>query len=322
MLKAYWAAGTWLIALLLMAASASAQVDAAAQLDTSRLTIGDQTQLRLIISYAPAATALEIDAAALDSLKGVEVLHTKQGTPYGTGPRQLVEHIYTITSFDAGSYRIPRLYVSYTQGGQQYRVSTQELPLTVSTLAVEQDSVQLQPIKDILAEGYRWQDALPWLALAASLAALAWLLVRLWRRRQPKEAAPVPVVIRPAHEIALERLQALEAAQLWQAGQSKAYQSELTFILREYLENRYQISALELTSDEILQALKPINLATAWQAELRAIFQTADLVKFAKAEPPQDVHPRALQQALRFIDATRLPDEDGAAAEPSPQHES
>ncbi|MFQ5446939.1 MAG: hypothetical protein ACE5FF_08395, partial [Saprospiraceae bacterium] len=91
----------------------------------------------------------------------------------------------------------------------------------------------------------------------------------------------------------------------WQKGQLKAYHSQLTHIVREYLENRYGIRALEETTDEILHQMRNMNMGDMLTEKMTALLQTADLVKFAKAHPPADYHDRAMTMAETFILETK-----------------
>ncbi|MEL7221632.1 MAG: hypothetical protein AAGJ93_09955, partial [Bacteroidota bacterium] len=98
-------------------------------------------------------------------------------------------------------------------------------------------------------------------------------------------------------------------------GKIKQFQSELTYVLREYLENRYDIQALEATTPEITQQFQGIDLADSTQQQLKSILDTADMVKFAKAKPPLEVHPKALSSVKAFVLETK-------AVEPPTDHES
>ena len=80
----------------------------------------------------------------------------------------------------------------------------------------------------------------------------------------------------------------------------------MTYIIREYLENRYEIPALESTTDEILRSLKDVDFDESWKHKLQNILQVADLVKFAKAKPPADFHNKVLQEAEDFVIATKV----------------
>ena len=113
----------------------------------------------------------------------------------------------------------------------------------------------------------------------------------------------------------------LKAEKLWQQGQVKTYQSRLTHIIREYLENRYNIPALESTTDEILHYLKKVDFDNQWKDKLQNILQIADLVKFAKAKPPVDFHDQVLKEAEDFVIATKVQpvlEDINAESEPAP----
>jgi hypothetical protein len=90
---------------------------------------------------------------------------------------------------------------------------------------------------------------------------------------------------RPAHEIALEELNRLEAEKLWQQGNFKMYHTRLSDIIRAYIEHRWQIPALEQTTDEILSGFSKGMLEEELYRKLKHLLETADLVKFAKLQP-------------------------------------
>ena len=113
----------------------------------------------------------------------------------------------------------------------------------------------------------------------------------------PKEAA---------HLIALRALENLKEKKLWQQNEYKAYYSELTEILRTYLFNRWEISAMEMVSDEILQALRPYLTDPTLLEKLQKTLQTADGVKFAKATPLPDENMQSYQWIYELVEATQL----------------
>lgn len=106
--------------------------------------------------------------------------------------------------------------------------------------------------------------------------------------------------------MALQKLAHLGDEKLWQKGEVKKYQSELTYIIREYLEGRYSIAALESTTSEIIGQLKSTLTDPSHQSSLQRILQVADLVKFAKAKPEEEVHASFLEEAEGFVHATKL----------------
>ncbi|MBT8230721.1 MAG: hypothetical protein KJO50_10705, partial [Bacteroidia bacterium] len=99
----------------------------------------------------------------------------------------------------------------------------------------------------------------------------------------------------------LSKLEALANEQLWKQGKVKEHQSQLTYIIREYLENLFGIKALESTTDEILLALKDFDFEQSHQMDLKQILQIADLVKFAKARPPEDINEAFIGKAETFV---------------------
>ena len=114
-----------------------------------------------------------------------------------------------------------------------------------------------------------------------------------------------PIISHPSHELALQQLEELEQQQMWQNGEVKGYHTALTYIVREYLENRYGIQALEQTTDEILAQLRVRDFDLALSQKLGDVLQTADLVKFAKAQPTAEFHAQAMTYARSFILETK-----------------
>ena len=109
----------------------------------------------------------------------------------------------------------------------------------------------------------------------------------------------------PPHELALRKLGQLQQKSLWNNGNKKEYCDELTDIIREYLELRFGIPALESTSTELIQKLKGTDIPDETALELGNILFQADLAKFAKGTPPPDFGDISMQFALRLIEITK-----------------
>lgn len=171
----------------------------------------------------------------------------------------------------------------------------------------QQDSIDISPLKPIIKEPAMLVDYLMYLVILGILALLllAWLLVKYLRKREEEKEAAKPVVKTPAHVTAISRLDKLDSDQVWQNGAIKEYQSRLTFIIREYLENRYKIPALETTTDEITDALKAVDFDEMDEVELKNILQVADMVKFAKMTPAEELHQQFLDKAYKFVNKTK-----------------
>ena len=142
-----------------------------------------------------------------------------------------------ITAWDSGYYQVPPIPVTYTYQGKTDTLYTLAIPLEVRI--IQTDSSSITPIKPIIEEPTKLIDYWPFFAGLGGLSLIGLLVyLLLKRRKKPVEIPQEPEVVRPPHEIALEKLHTLEAGGLWQKGQVKEYHSELTYIVREYLENK------------------------------------------------------------------------------------
>ena len=176
---------------------------------------------------------------------------------------------------------------------------------SVAPQLTKEGDIQMQPIKDIIREGRHWSD-FKWLYLAFFTIALFILLITrpIKQRKKQRKKIDKPEIRRPAHEIALEKLSKLREEELWQKGEIKKFQSELSYIIREYLENRYGVRALESTTTEIVRDLEKQQFGDEDIVKLKELLQISDLVKFARAKPEASIHDRFLNDAFEFINRT------------------
>jgi hypothetical protein len=267
--------------------------------------IGDQVGLTLTINREPGVQIQEVDWSVVGKKDTLEIVRPGQLDTIPGSDDRLLEQRVRLQAFEAGRRRIPAIPVRYNYQGRDAVVHTNPLPLEVTTFPVESDTAALAPIKTIIEEPLTFQDILPYLLLFGALVLIAVLILWLIRRRRQEDAPPEPEVQRPAHEIAREKLSALRAQRSWEKVDVKPFYSELTFIVREYLENRYHIRALESTTEETVAQLRQVGLDGEWREQLRELLQTADLVKFAKAAPPVSKHEPALERAEIFVEETR-----------------
>lgn len=129
------------------------------------------------------------------------------------------------------------------------------------------------------------------------------VLYKYMRKRETKEHL-LPKI--PPHIVANKALVELHNRKLWQNGKYKLYYTELTAILRVYISERWGISALEYTTDEIIAALSDIDLPRDSRFGLVALLRTADMVKFAKAEPDAEENEENYTRAYYFVENTKL----------------
>ncbi len=164
------------------------------------------------------------------------------------------------------------------------------------------------PIKGLIIEKENWRDYLLYIYIALGIILLtlaAFLLPKLFKKEKTKTSEPKHEIVLPAHTIALKKLKKIEEEKAWkEESRIKEYQSKLTHVLREYLENRFSIKALEQTTDEIADSLSKLSISEKDTNTIKNILQIADLVKFAKAKPGEDIHKKFLVDTIDFVNKT------------------
>ena len=160
-------------------------------------------------------------------------------------------------------------------------------------------------------------EILPWALLAIIAAALVWGIMILIRKLKKSKKSPEPIINPdPAHVIAFRDLEKLKQEQLWQKGEVKMYYSRLTEILRQYLENRYGVYSLEMTTSETLEALVRTGFKKdETYSDLKTILNGSDLVKFAKYKPEPSENEIHFENSWKFVETTRVKEEPSASAD-------
>lgn len=281
-----------------------------AQLDSTSIRIGEQVRLKFSIAYRMDQGGGNIQWPAIaDTLpQHIEIVHDsgvdtivpdKQNDPYAF----VQSRTLTITSFDSGYWAIePLRFV--VQGDT---VESNALVLTVNT--VEVDTAQaIRDIKDIYEVRFDFMAWLkenwPWVAGGAAVLAAVVAGIILLLRRKPKEKAKAPEPELPLHVRILAALDEIDKKRLWQQGMHKQYQTEVTDLLRGYVEQRFGTPALEKTTDELLQELKLSSMHGGHREQLGNILRLADLVKFAKLTPAPTENEQLMSAAVRLVQET------------------
>lgn len=214
-----------------------------------------------------------------------------------------------VFAFDSATLYIPP-FEFVTEVGDTLRTNSLALKVFMPFEQIEVDPQKFADFKDVedpefVLLDYIWYFLWPLIILAVILA--AWFGYRYYKRH--KANAPAPVVKTkpiPAHVIAMQALDALSDKKLWQNGRDKQYHTELTDILRQYIEQRFEVPAMEKTSDEILDELYELaETQKASLANLKQILSIADLVKFAKYQPLADENQLSFMNAKMFVEQTK-----------------
>ncbi len=218
----------------------------------------------------------------------------------------VLEQIHVVTSWDEGFHPIPPINITAIAQGDTLRFSSEALLLEVKAVEVDVES-DIRDIKSIFRIPLSFRELLPYLVGLLAIALIVSLLIRHFKKGRLKEQKftiwEKPDI--PAHMAAFSRLSGLKSRKLWQAGQFKLYHSELTNIIRLYLEKRYGIGALELTTSEIMTVVEPLIEDSVMLNNLRQILEVADLVKFAKFIPEASLNEASMELAFDFVDGTK-----------------
>ena len=293
---------TSLIAVI--APHAAAQVVVEAKMDSSVMWMGQQTVVRLsLVQDADKPVLFPIITDTLTA--GVEVLDvTQPDTTALQNNRIQIKQEVLVTAFDSGLYYIPPF--EYIFGADTFL--TESLSLKVVPIEVD-TTAQPMDIKGVVAPPFVLWDYIPgwmWYVLLALvvIAAGIWGYYYWQRKRKPQETVAAEKQ-EPPYERAMAALQALRDSKLWQQGQEKSYYTRLVDILREYIDNRFGISAMEMTSAQIIEALKQNGTLREVNRYLSEILSMADFVKFAKMRPMPDDNERVMRQAVDFVELTK-----------------
>ena len=288
---------SWILPLLvLLSGDVTAQVSFESRLDTNKMLIGDQHILSLSVYGTP---NMQLDTVSFKEWEetGFESLSPQRWIAEGDAYRQDLP--YAI--YDTGYMQLPPLQLVFQYEGVSDTIYSNDLAVEVQGIMV--DSTGLAPIKTIIREPISFYDVLPYL-IGIVLALMLFAFIYYRKKKEIPTESIVQVQI-PAHEKAMRDLATLRARKLWQSGKIKDYQSELTRIIRVYLEGRYGILALESTTEEILLAIKEADISKELSQDLSMILNMADLIKFAKARPEADIHQQFMERAEYFVRSTK-----------------
>ncbi len=274
--------------------------------DTLRRFIGQQVVLTINVQ-AP-ATKKVFWPAIPDSLGKLEVIKRSAIDTIKGAEKNWKQYSQklTVTSFDTGYIAFPKLPFRTGVGKDTSMIVSDSVILQYTTVPVDTTKA-IKDIKDVMHAPVTGGEILPWILAVMLLGAIAVIIYTIYLRRKSNKPLilfkPKPEV--PAHVKALEALNLLKEESLWKRGKYKEYYTGLTDILREYLEQRFGVMAQEMTSDEILEALKELALQERTIDRLRSLFFTADMVKFAKGVPEANENEENIGTAYDFVETTK-----------------
>lgn len=279
------------------------QVRIESALDTTKIRIGEQAVLRIRVNTDKQAKVIFPSFKPQQQLTdGVEVVEISCDTLDDSG--QSISCSYTLTSFDEANYTLPALNVKVD--GKSY--TTRPMTLQVETVAVDTaNTEEMMPAYDVVDNPFLWTE---WILpcclflLALLLCGLICILAKRLRSNKPIRFRSRFVKKVLPHEKALAAIDTLSATSRQSAEEQKDYYTKLTDVLRQYLEDRFGINAMEMTTSEIVSRLQQEEDQSKI-AELKEVFETADLVKFAKYSTHSNESDFYLTSVVQFIKDTK-----------------
>ena len=300
-----------MVALVLVATATGAwggNVTFKAKLDSATLLMGKTTALHLEITQDKNARGFFPNEQA-DTLNAmIEIAERPLADTLDLDNNRIqINRDLIIQSFDSGMWIIkPIPYVVNGDTAYCNQLSLKVLPVDVSQM---KDINDIKPVEDVPFNLLDWLPDYWW----AWLLGLLLIGAGIWayRKYYKKGINPLKPSRKrlPPYEEAMVNLQNLKAAQLWQQGQEKEYFTGLTDILRVFIDRRFHINAVEMTSSQIIDTLKRNEETKAVNEQLEMILEIADIVKFANARPLADDNEVAYQRAVNFVESTRPVDQ-------------
>lgn len=286
-------------------------------IDSAAILIGEQTVLHLTVT-ADQDRPVQVIIPNDTLMAGVELLNlSKADSTQIENNRLVIKQDLLITSFDSALYLLPPLKV--IDGVDT--VYSNQVALKVSTLPVNAENPEEYfDIKQVWKPPFVWADYLPILLgilLVLLLAAAAWYGWKRWKEQKSLIPFKKEEPKLPPHERAIKELDAIREQKLWQQGLNKAYYTQITETLRRYIDGRFGINAMEMTSGEILDLIRQNDEAKPLYESLSQILSLADFVKFAKMNPLPDENDLSLANAYRFVEQTKPVEEEAKPVEES-----
>ena len=303
--------------LLTLGRVAAQSVTVEAKIDSLQILIGEQAKIQLQVAMD--ANQRAVFPIYTDTLvNGIEVLETaKPDTQYlNDRQRLLITQEYTVTSFDSALYYLPPMKIEVDSSTYQTKaLALKVYSIPVDTLHPDQFFGQ----KALMEPPFVWADWYLFIACILLISPLSTVLLYFIVRIRDDKPIIRKVKVEPKlppYQLAMQEFERIKSEKIWQKGKPKEYYTELTDTIRTYIKERFGFNALEMTSSEIIETLIEISDKEA-VADLKEIFQTADLVKFAKHDPLMNENDLNLINAIEFINETKQVVEENEKPQPT-----
>ena len=237
----------------------------------------------------------------LDIIKRSEVERTADADS-----NVIVKQQLTLMTFDTGQIQVPSVGLTYARSfDDPNRLKAYTDPIRLYSTTMTVDTTQaFKPIVEPISAPITMKEVFPWILAFLLLVLLVlgiWLLVRRRKRRVDENGNIVRGPVIPPYDKAVSDLENLRQQKLWQSGKVKEYFSSLTDIAREYIEGQFGVNAVEMTTDDILEEIKPLHFSQETYSKLKETMEVADLVKFAKYTTSSLESENAMTSMTEFV---------------------
>ena len=288
------------------------------RLSADTIMIGDRVTLTIEVEkdvmqhvIFPSFDFTQTDGAE-QAEPSIEVIHDfAPDTVSQEGRRVLLRKRYEMAVYDEGIYRMGKAQALLLDKNLVDTLfANREEELFVKTFQIDSTMTTVRDLKPQMTLKLRFAEFSGYLAISLGvlllLVGVIYLLVRHLHKRGKSISylfKPAPPL--PAHIVAIEALEKLHNEKLWQNNKHKLYYSSLSDILRTYLAGRFEVGAMEMSTDEIADALRNLEIEQKQKMDLLAILRDADLVKFAKATPEAEENELAYNKSYHFVEETK-----------------
>jgi len=299
--------GLLMVALLPgLPSTARGQLSIQTEVDRDRITIGDRITYTVTITRDP---DLEIVTPGLAANLGQFEIKDYQVHDPRSENGKLVDVLeYSITTFDTGQYVIPPLPIGYmVSDSTVFAMAAEPLYIYVESVATG-DAKDIRDIKGPVFIPLDRMRILLWGLVGLAVLSAAFGGWYYWKKRRAGESL-LPSrrdPMRPAHDVALEAIASLQASPLLAEGRVKEYHVTLSDIVRQYLEGRYFVTAVEMTTTDILRSMDREDVPEEARGALRRTLEDCDFVKFAKFRPDTEASFAMTDRAVDFVEQTQV----------------
>lgn len=278
-----------------------------AKVDKSKITIGDLIQYSIVVTRDANVTIEMPELGA--NLGAFEIRDYKDPDPEKRKGEIIQRREYTVSTYDIGDYEIPPVIVRYNVAGDSTwkELATETIKITVASVKPS-EAGDIRDIKPPLELERDWKRIIRFAVAGVIILLIAFLIFYfIKRRKEGKSLIPrweKPKL--PPHEIALNDLNQLLEEQLLEQGAIKAFYIRISEIIRRYVEGRFFIVAIEMTSPQLIDAMQEAEVEENQVQLLEDFLFQCDLVKFAKYFPTAEEHQAVIDQAFHFIHSTKI----------------